>query len=156
MQVSVRVHLLATQVQPKRKLVSMQFGASDEGHTVAPHSFALTISEVKPVRNMQRVGCIKSFGKRQVLTGGQGSHGSLMAFEERFQEGFFKFEHFITTGKKAPNEEQILNFFIKNQKYVIFGSKNTYLVDTSQGRRTVLPVASRPNPSEPSDCKTVR
>ena len=153
MQVSLRVHLLATQVQPKRKLVSMQFGASDEGHTVAPHSFALGVSEVKPVRNMQRMGCIRSFGKKQVLAGGQASNGSLIAFEERLQEGFSKFEHFITTGNKAAHEEQILNFFIKNQKYVIFGSKNTYLIDTSQSRRTVFPVASRPNLSETTDCR---
>lgn len=155
MQVSVRVHLLTTQVQPKRKLVSMHFGAPDEGHTVAPHSFALTVNEVKPVRNVQRIGCIKSFGKKQVLAGGQGSHGTLVAFEERLPEGFFKFEHFITTGMRASDEEQIMNFFIKNQKYVIFGTKNTYLIDTSLGRRTVLPVASRPNPSEFSDCKIV-
>lgn len=101
MQPSVRVHLLASLVQSKRRLVSMHFGESDNGHTVAPNSFELSVSEVKPIRNLQRVGCIKSFGKKQVLAGGQSVNGTLVAFEERLHEGFLKFEHSITTGTKV-------------------------------------------------------
>lgn len=51
--------------------------------------------------------------------------------------------------------EQILNFFVKNQKIVLFGSKCTYLLDMTQGRRTALPAAYRPNLGEFSDCKPV-